>query len=343
MEGEMIRNSPVVKLRAASGEAWATKLISRGWSALSTNQKKTARAATGLQKASSVSVPKRPPLRVPVDRKVNRTGGKSMTLTEREFLGNVVSSVGLTPSTKNWVINPRNMSAFPKTSIIALNFNKYKVSNLAVCYSPTCSFETNGRVAIGWNSDASDAVPTNKVQLYGMKVYETTQAQTALRMNIAVDSKVRFMHDSISDDPKLVDLGRLILTTYGFDESSTVVGELFLEYTIVLSDPTYVAQITQRGNAVSSTGPEYASYFQTGGKGILRLHAPGKWVVSLHGSKGAISEPTTTGLGVTFSAFFVVGELGAIANCEVDTQLDETEISTTVVGEGVTQWRVSRA
>lgn len=265
-----------------------------------------------------------------------------MTLTGKEFLGNVKSASGVVPTVLSWVVNPRSAAAFQKASIIALNFNKYRMTNLAICYTPSCSFETNGRVAIGWNDDVADPVPSNKMQLYGLGLYQTTQAQTAMRQEIPCDGKVRFMHDSTSDDPKLVDLGRIILTTYGFNDSSQIVGELFLEYSMVLSDPTFTSQVSQIGTAETSTGPEYASLAVEAGAASVVLNSPGKWLVTLIGNSGTIKSPTIIGAGAFATINYSNDVNAAIADCVVDTQSDGTKISTTTTGVGLVSWRVSR-
>lgn len=343
MESELIRSHPATMAAAKAQVPWALKLLAKGWSSLNTNQKRAARNATGIIRNMQVFTPARPRVRAPLpqDRKNVGQAGKSMTITRTEYLTDVVATAGATPVFTSWVVNPRNARCFPQTSIMALNFNKYRMVRLAIRYAPACSFETNGRVAMGWNDDASDSVPTNKMQLYNLRKHGETAAQTALTIEIPMDNKVRFMHDSTSDDPKLVDLGRVVLTTFGF-ESSITAGELFLEYTVVFSDPTYTAKISQDGTASASDGPSYASVQGTATKSTITIHNPGKWIVILRTKSGQLGKPTLAPSGMTGEVYYSSDADDAIAVCVVETQLPDLDISTTTAVTNLARWFVTR-
>ncbi|BAV91506.1 CP [Adonis mosaic virus] len=344
-KGKQIASHPVARQLAQSNVEWAKKLQTRGWSSLSTNQKRAAEAAVGYQTSVRVTVPTRVRVSNP-PKKGSREGpgqaGKSMTIAREELLLTVVGTTGLVPKFQDWVINPRNVSAFPQMSLMAANFNKYKLVKFEVMYSPACSFETNGRVALGFNDDASDPVPNNRKAFYNLGKHAETAAQTPVVLTIPTDGKVRFMSDSANDDAKLVDFGRLILTTYGFDEEGLVVGELFLRYTIVLSDPTQTAKVSQMCINGSLTGPEYARPEKIGNVWQLKLLAAGSWFILLRGDvDGGWSKPSLDGGAITGSVDYTT-EDGGYAVCVVEAHSENQAISTTLLSGTVVSWFVFR-
>lgn len=346
MNYESLRNSPAVVNYASQGLGWAVKFRKTGWASLSTNQKRRARTALSITPQPVVVVPNRPRIRNPppvVSRSKATPGqaGKSMTLTKSEYLCDVVGSMGATPSIDAWIINPRNVRAFTQTSMLAFSFNKYRFTKFAVRYSPACSFETNGRVALGWNDDASDPTPTNKSQLYSLGKHVETAAQTPVTLEIPMDNKVRFMHDSSSDDPKLVDMGRLVLTTFGFD-SALNVGELFLEFTVVFSDPTFNAPITQFGTAVTAFEPNYGEYQVLQQSGHFTIHNPGKWLLVLIGPKNSFGRPVVSSKDLTMTVTYCNGESAALATCVMEAQSSEQTISIPLGDTGVASWYLAR-
>lgn len=346
MNYESLRNSPAVLNFAGQGFGWAVKFRKSGWASLSTNQKRRARSALAIPIQPVTIVPTRARIRnpPPVNYRTKATpgqAGKSMTLTKSEYLCDVAGTTGATPKFDAWIINPRNVRAFTQTSMLAFSFNKYRFTKLAVRYSPACSFETNGRLALGWNDDASDPVPTNKSQLYSFGKHVETAAQTPVILEIPMDNKVRFMHDSASDDPKLVDLGMLVMTTFGFD-SAVNVGELFLEFTVVFSDPTFNGPVTQFGTAVTAYEPNYGKYTAVQQTGYFTIHNPGKWLLVLQGAKSGFGRPSAQTPDATVTTTYCNGESAALATCVVEAQVSEQILSIPLGDTGVASWYLAR-
>lgn len=344
-KGEQIRADPKIQRAVKEGVPWAVKLNSKGWASLSTNQKRRAEELVQF-KPTLVMVPKTVRLTKPPNKGSwdgPRQACKSSTETKEELLCTVMSSMGAEPVFRSWVVSPRNMAIFPQLSLMALNFNKYKVVNMSIVYSPACSFETNGRVALGFNDDATDPEPRNKVRFYELDKHVATAAQSPVVLNIPRDNKVRFMRDSTSDDGKLVDFGRITMLTYGFDEAGVAVGELFIRYTIVLSDPTKTSRVTQCYTIGKSVGPEYGIITSSETKFNIKFSAGGSWLVTLLGSNaGDFSAPVITGPGSTSKTTYESST--PIAVCEVEAQTEDTNLSTvtTEAGTGVTACYISR-
>lgn len=174
-------------------------------------------------------------------------------------MAEVVSNPGTSGTFHSWIINPREVSTFPQLSAFSAAYNKYRISDFKVRYSPMCSEFTSGRVAIAFSTDSSDDVPATKVDLYASPQCADTASCKSLLLATNGGKQVRYLRDSSVDDPKLVDYGRLVLCTYGQATSDPqVIGELHFEYTVVLSEPNYTHALAQRGGLGATTGPVYA-------------------------------------------------------------------------------------
>lgn len=339
---DSFKNSPVVIKMANASVPWATKYRTKGWVSLSVAQKRAARAAMGVNPSMQAVTPQRVRVRQPPqpgNRNGPGTAGKSHTVTKREYISDVYKTEGATPSFASWVINPRSVRSFPDASICAMQYNKYRVTNFRVHFSNTSSFEVNGMVAIGFNSDSSDEVPTNKTQLSNLGSVVYTSAKESKSITIPTDNVTRFLRDSTKDDAKLVDVGRIILATYGFDSAApAVVGELHFEYTIVFSDPTFTTALTQIGTMADSTGPTYARFVSTTTLTSVELLAPGRWLVVL-ANETSFNKPSINGPGASGTVEF--GD--TLAVCQVENNLPGATISiastTTISGQ---RWFVSR-
>nr|AVV62248.1 capsid protein [Saguaro cactus virus] len=291
---------PRVASAASAGVAWAMRFMSKGWQSLSPKQKRAARSALGIVAAPVVLQPVRARGTARVAQPNKRgpgLAGKSMTITKCEYLDDVVTQEGALPKFVNWTINLRMVRTFPQTSLMASQFNKYRLTGLSVRYTATCSFETSGRVAIGFTNDSSDPIPDTKVQLYNYPVHAETGATESKTLVIPCDNVARFCRDDGASDPKLVDFGRLVLCTYGSAAGGpSTLGELFIEYTIVFTDPTFTSSLTQVGEFRQSKGPRYALVNYDTTNFQLTLLAAGRWLVCWV-SSSAIPSPSVNGAG----------------------------------------------
>nr|ABD93279.1 coat protein [Pelargonium flower break virus] len=340
------KNDPIVRQAVAKGVAWAVKLNTRGWSSLTTQQKKVARSALSVTQPPAVVVPRRTRVRNPVPaglKSGNGKAGKSSTLTRSEFICNVSSTTGVTPTFQSWIINPREVKSFPQSSVCSVGYNKYRITDFRIRFSTSCSDTMNGKVAIGFTPDSSDPVPVDKSQLYGMQVYADTPAKESVTLKTAADNTIRFLRDSSSDDAKLVDYGRVVLATYGFDSTApSVIGELFFEYTVVYLDPTYVVALTQYGTLTTSSGPPYATLTTTATSTSIELNTHGKWLVVWISADEVINSPVISGSGASGSVT-VVSDAQTTVVAVVTANLPGAIISNaSTAAPSSLEWYVSR-
>lgn len=252
------------------------------------------------------------------------TAGKLCVVTHSELVGTVASNTTSSPVLLTRVLNPSNVLSFPWLSVLAVGFEKYKFTRLALVYSPCCSTSTSGRVVLAYDKDSTDDDPSSKAELYNHESNEGISPWSPARLTIPTDGVARFVGDSSTSDGKLVDAGKAILATYGQASSdSSMLGELFLEYSVSLITPQYAANLTQVGNGTNYTGPglftltvDTTTYtFTCGGSGrfLLNVIAPS---VPTSGPtiSGAVSSTANSvegdsSLAVTIS--MVVSEPGA--------------------------------
>ncbi|AAB36706.1 capsid protein [Saguaro cactus virus] len=335
---------PRLAAAAATGAAWAVRFLNRGWASLSPKQKRTARSVLGLQNQPDVIVPVRPRATARVARPTRQgpgLAGKSMTITKCEYLSDIVSHVGTIPLTDHWVVNPGTIKTFPQTSLMASQFNKYRLTALRVRYTSTCSFETSGRVAIAFTNDSNDPLPTTKSQLYNFPVHIEAAATESKVLTIPCDNVYRFVRDDGVSDPKLVDFGRIVVCTYGSSAADpATLGELFIEYTIVFSDPTYTSSLTQQGENQRSIGPRYATVDYESTRWECQLQAAGRWLVCWV-SDSAIPSPSIVGVGAKGKVL-----TSSDSKCGIATVIAQAPycsiVSTTVSAPSSLTWFVAR-
>nr|WCL16146.1 coat protein [Jasmine mosaic-associated virus 2] len=275
-------DSPVVTNLAASGVPWAVKLQRKGWRSLSKTQKALARAAgVGTPVATTVA-PKVVRLVSGNPANSRRPPGapgnavKSMTITKQEFVGSVYAN----RMVHTLVLDPRNVRSFPLLSSLALGYNKYKFSSLKLRYSPRNSTSDCGFIA-AYTSDSSDESPTSRFQLLNISPRYETSASKPLLVTLPVDKGVKYLRDKSTDDAKLVDCGSIHYMVDGHHD--TRLGELFLEFTIVLSEPTFVQNSTQMmTNSTHVRGPGFVTVVKSRETATMTFQSSGHFLCCLH-------------------------------------------------------------
>lgn len=294
----LIKVSPMFQAAKQSGDPLAAKIEQKGWRSLSSSQRRAARQRFGVASLPLTVVPTRPKASLARARPTKQgpgTAGKTATISKCELLMDVDKGLGNVPLVKSWVINPSSARTFNQAQLMSTGYNKYRITNLKIRYTPSCGFETSGMLALGFNSDSGDALPETKTELYGMKYTAETAARSPIIFQIPTDNVTRYCRDSSTDDPKLVDFGRLVLMTYGSDDADPqILGELFIEYTVVFSDPTYISHITQQARGSVWKGPGYADYTATTTESKFTLMAGGRWLL-VWNSDVALTTPVVEG------------------------------------------------
>ncbi|AXN91180.1 CP [Jasmine mosaic-associated virus 1] len=275
-------DSPAVTQLAATGVPWAVKLQQKGWRSLTKTQKAQARAAGIGSPVVTTVTPK--VVRVISGNPANqrRAPGapgnamKSMTITKQEFVG----SVHADGSIHTLVLDPRDVRTFPLLSTLALGYNKYKFSSLKLRYSPRNS-DTNCGFIASYSSDSSDERPSSRFQFYSTSPRYESAASKPLLVTLPIEKTTKFLRDKCTDDAKLVDCGAIHYMVDGAHDGK--LGELFLEFTIVFSEPTFVQNSTQYiTNITNVRGPQFATVVKSRNTATVTLRSAGHFLCCLH-------------------------------------------------------------
>jgi hypothetical protein len=168
---------------------------------------------------------------------------------------------------------------------LAANFDQYRFVSAELQYVPLCATTEVGRVGVFFDKDSQDTGPFDRVELASYAHLSEIAPWAETTLSLPIDNVKRFMIDANTVDPKLVDLGRIGVVTYGTATNNTV-GDLFIHYTVDLFEAGPAGAIAQelRGNggsqsttvgSVIATTTSNAS--STTGSWSLR---PGTWLVS---------------------------------------------------------------
>lgn len=302
------KNSPIVQEKAKSGVQWAVALASgKPWSSLSPGQKRAANKAAGTngvsggrlanpQSTKVVSAPVARAMRMSNPSARIRTAGKTTTITHCEYLGRISSNAGTGLQYLSRTVNPSSLQTFPWLSTIAAGYEKYKFTRVALRYTSSCPTSTSGKVILAYDYDSSDALPPDVASIYNSEGHLSLAPWDSALMEFPTDSIPRFISDNSTSDPKLVDLGKLLVCNYGqLPSDPATIGEVFVEYTVLLMVPQPTASTTQQGNRALSVGPQYITAALIGNNWVLTMNAPGRYFV------WTLTEPDP--VGATLSQF----------------------------------------
>lgn len=165
-----------------------------------------------------------------------------VVIKHREFirdLNGTVTAFGLTA----FPINPGLPGTFPWLSSVASSYESYVFESLKFFYEPQVATTTGGYAMLSVDYDASDPAPTTKQQAadYMSSVRCQTWSScihTSEKKNLRKRSSYYVRRGALAanQDVKLYDVGNLYAIA-AIQGVTTVIGELYVEYTVRLSTP----------------------------------------------------------------------------------------------------------
>jgi hypothetical protein len=163
-------------------------------------------------------------------------------ISRREFVEDISGSVGF--SNNSFSFNPGLGNLFPWASSIANSYEQYVVQDVSFCYEPSSSTSATGAVMLAFDYDPLDAAPVNKSSALQCSDYVRTPpwaaAKLVLRKADLSKRQATALYTRaggiVGADLKTYDLGRLNVSCEG-QAGVSAVGELWIEYTIVLRIP----------------------------------------------------------------------------------------------------------
>jgi len=175
-----------------------------------------------------------------------------------EYIAELNGSVNFVAN--SFTIQPGNGAVFPWLSNLATMYESYTFEKLMFHFKTEKSSSAGGTVLMAVDYDASDAGPLNKQQLMTYKGAVRTQpwANVSLVCPASDTQKIkqRYVNFGVipsNTDQKLYNVGNLYVCTQGCADT-TVLGELYVEYTVVFRTPQYDANAWASAGSNLSTG-----------------------------------------------------------------------------------------
>lgn len=195
---------------------------------------------------------------------VFRNGKRCTIIRRREYIADVVSSVGFVNS--SYPLNPGLSSSFPWLAGVAQYHGQYRIHGMLVEFVSTCGSaiaSTNnalGTVVMATNYNATDPLFSSKQQMEDYDFSDSCRPtenfihpiECALS-DVPVDLLYIRSGALASGDYRLSDLGNFQLATVGMQAAGITIGELWFSYEIELYKPLL---------PISPAGPDgVGSYF----------------------------------------------------------------------------------
>ena len=175
-----------------------------------------------------------------------KNGG--ISVSHREYIGDLKSGTGVPSAFLATVypLNPGQASLFPWLSKIAANYESYSFNSVRITYEPQAPTTSYGTVILTVDFDAKDDPPANKQQaLLKEGAVRAAPWQTCSyiakpsNLHKAKTNLVRPGAQPSDTDIREYDIGNLFLCSSGVSTASIPLGDVYIEYSIVLTTPTF--------------------------------------------------------------------------------------------------------
>lgn len=212
-----------------------------------------------------------------------RASDESVVHRRREYVGEVSSSDPFT--TNSYPINPGMSDLFPWLSSIATGFEEYEIRAMRFEFVPKSATTTTGSVMLAVDYDAADSPPATKSAMLTQAAAASTNAWKGIvmpllnRSNAYLKHFLRFGNLAANLDIKTYDVGNLVVAVQGTGTTTGSLGELWVDYDVVLMTPQSATGSLAFANSakIASTSTSAASPFNnsiiTGG---LAVRASGR-------------------------------------------------------------------
>jgi hypothetical protein len=241
---------------------------------------------------------------LPARSRSGRTPG-SIILTKSEYLKDIKAPGNFTGyDVSSLQINPGLIETAPWASTLAGGYQHYRFNKLRFSLMPTVGADTPGMWGVAVLYDSQLPLPTTKLDFLDTEGAARASAWMPCEYDAPLKDLrradqffVRLAEDLGDLDPNVYDLGKVIVTTDGYDLSTaTAIGELWITYEIEFYTPTRRINQGARFGYSQSTGvspvagPLANSNFvgstlpmQVYGDNAIIFPEPGQYVVSTQG------------------------------------------------------------
>jgi hypothetical protein len=166
-------------------------------------------------------------------------GGNTTTVTHREYVGQVNSSTS--SAIASFQVNPGLGSLFGWLTEVANGYEEYRFKKLTFNYVSAAATSERGRVALAFQYDPTADSPVTKAALFSIvpNVEEAPWEDIELRVPTSSEWKYVRSGSLNSGSFNTYDTGKLHVLTAMNADSTTQLGEVFVDYIVELKNPQF--------------------------------------------------------------------------------------------------------
>jgi len=244
---------------------------------------------------------------MPSFKKGSRDG--SVTITHREYITDVLSSVSnFSLFVAEW-INPGNVTLFPWLSGLANSYEEYDFRKLKFVYEPITATSSSGAVHMAFDYDAQDANPSTKQQMMNFAgatsgpvwascscVFDRQQAKALTPRRFVTPAAA-----PTGTDPKTYFVSAFYLMIANCSTGTNAYGELYVEYEVDLFTPQTVTAISDYVSNGSNPSMTNTNLFPANIVGSLGVVSAQTNTITFERLGRYLLDVVTTGTGVASS------------------------------------------
>lgn len=278
----------------------------------------------------------------------SRGRGKPTTISNREMITGGIAGSSTFTLQYTYPLNPGMSSTFPWLSTQASQYEEYRFKKLIFEFVPIAPTSTQGDIILAPDYDSSNPPPlleTQAVDHYG-SVIDSVWKPVSVRLNVAdmhsLGPRKYVRTSNVYGDIKTFDCGNMYMCTNN-ETGTTVIGKLFVDYTVDLFTPTNGPANYSTSVGTSSFGN---SLSQTLATGVAKnLDIPSTFCnalgITVSGATGSnvmtfppgfyrvdFSATVSDTSSETFSCLLVLQQNGSIVTAQSQGNLKVTSLAT---------------
>lgn len=170
----------------------------------------------------------------------NRMPNGDVLIVHREFVSDIFSSQDFI--TVNFPVNPGLTRSFPWLSVVAFAYESYIFERLEYRFETSSPTSTPGYVILTLDYDPDDPAPATKQQAmaYRRSVRSppwSSSDHSSIREDLNKRKSYFLRRGAVGGDSQTYDVGTFYVGTGGQGVDDTVIGELYVEYSVRLMTP----------------------------------------------------------------------------------------------------------
>jgi hypothetical protein len=168
--------------------------------------------------------------------KITSKSGNTL-VSHREYVGQVNSNT--TTSIESFRINP-GLSFFSWLQTVATGFEEYRFRSLKFSYVSAAATSERGRVSLAYQFDPTADNPVSRAGLFAIVPNVEEAPWEDMELRVPMSAEYKFVRSgAIPGSYNTYDAGKLHVLTSMNADSTTQLGELFVEYVVELKQPQF--------------------------------------------------------------------------------------------------------